>query len=477
MSDTSNVPLATKFFYGTGSIATGVKETAFNVFLLFFYTQVAGLPGGLAGTAIFIALLIDAITDPLVGYWSDRLKSRWGRRHPLMYASAIPMGIAFYLLFHPPIGAGETQIFIWMLTFAVLTRFAMTFFQVPSTALIAEMTSDYDERTSISGFRVLLGWLGGIGFAMAGYLLFLAPTAEFADGRLNPQGYEALSLTGAIMIVVTILACSLGTHRIIPQLKAISSAGEDSIGIRQDFANMLHNPPFLTLVAIVFICASGVGFAEVMNLYVYTYFWGLTTEQIALVTLAALVGTIIAFICVPWASKRYDKRPVGLVGVLILMVSTPSLIGLRLLGVLPENGTDAILVLVCLNAMIAVIGGVGLQMIFFSMLADTLDRNELHSGQRQEAVFSSALTFALKATSGFGGLVAGLVLQAVSFPSGAEIPNVEAQTIAQLGQAVAIVIVIFWFFAFLAFRMYSLSRTEHAAILEQIQAKKAAPAT
>lgn len=473
MQDSAKIPLTTKVFYGAGSIATGVKETAFNVFLLFFYTQVAGLPGGLAGTAIFIALLIDAISDPLVGYWSDRLKTRWGRRHPLMYAAAIPMGFAFYLLFHPPIGAGETQVFAWMLTFAVLVRFAMTFYQVPSTALTAEMTSDYDERTSLSGFRVLMGWLGGIGFAILAYIVFLAPTADYADGRLNPQGYEALSLTGAIMIVVTILLCSLGTHGLIPRLKAISESGAASTGLLSDFSNMLRNPPFLVLVAIIFICASGIGFAEVTNLYMFTYFWGLSTEEIALVTFAALIGTVVAFVTVPIASRRYDKRPVGMIGVFILMLANPSLIGLRLLGVLPENGTPELLGLVCLIAGIAVFGGVGLTIIFTSMLADTMDRNELETGQRQEAAYSSALTFSLKATSGFGGLVAGFVLQAVDFPPGAEAAEIAPETLSSLGASVAGVIVVFWLFAFLAFRMYSLSRSEHAAILEQINAKRA----
>lgn len=473
MQDRTGVKPSTKLFYGAGSVATGVKETAFNVFLLFFYTQVAGLSAALAGSAIFIALLVDALTDPLVGYWSDNLQTRWGRRHPLMYASAVPMGVAFYLLFHPPIGAGETVLFAWMVVFAILVRFTMTFYQVPSTALTAEMTSDYDERTSLSGFRVLLGWVGGIAFAMVAYLLFLAPAAGYSDGRLNPQGYEALSLTGAIVIVLAILICSIGTHGLIPKLKAHSDEASPSTGLRTDFSNLLRNPPFLALILIIFISASGIGFTEVMNLYVYTYFWGLSTEQIALVTLAALVGTIGAFAGVPWAAKRYDKRPVGMFAVLLLMTSTPTLIFLRLLEKLPANGTDALLGILCVNAGIAVFGGVGLTIIFTSMLADTMDRNELDTGQRQEAVYSSALTFSLKATSGLGGLVAGLVLEAIAFPTGSETGEIGAQTLTRLGSTVAIVIVFFWFFALLAFRRYSLTRDEHTSILEQIGAKRA----
>ena len=135
MTIPQKIPLATKTLYGTGSVASGIKDTAFNVFLLFFYTQVAGLSGALAGIAIFIALLLDAVSDPLVGYWSDRFKSGWGRRHPFIYFAAIPMGVSFYFLFTPPGDASQQFLFVWMLVFAVLVRFFMTFYAVPSSAL------------------------------------------------------------------------------------------------------------------------------------------------------------------------------------------------------------------------------------------------------------------------------------------------------------------------------------------------------
>ncbi|MEM1132106.1 MAG: MFS transporter [Pseudomonadota bacterium] len=469
----SRITLPTKIFYGTGSIATGVKDTAFNVFLLFFYTQVVGLEGLLAGIAIFLALVVDAITDPLVGYWSDKVHTRWGRRHPFIYASALPMGIAFYFLFQPPFGADQTILFLWMAGFAIIVRIFMTFFAVPAAGLLAEMTSDYDERTSISGFRVLLGWLGGIAFATAGYLVFLAPSESFPDGRLNPAGYQDMALVGAIAISIAIVLCALGTHHMIPRLKEAFQLAGQSNGLKHDFSNLLQNRPFLILFAIIFVSATAIGFNEVMNLYMLSYFWGLTTEQLALITLAALVGTIIAFITIPWISKRHDKRPVGIVTVAIVMVTNPAIIGLRLIDILPQNGDPALLIILCLNAVISVFAAVGLTIIFTSMLADTIDRNELATGQRQEAIYSSALTFSLKATSGLGGLIAGAVLQLVSFPSGAEIGQVPSNTLTQLGAAVASMMLIFWLLALIILRLYPLSRKEHAQILTDIAAKRA----
>ena len=128
------VSLASKVFFGSGSISEGTKNTAFNVFLLFYYNQVLGLPGTLSGGAIFLALCVDAVTDPLVGSISDNLHSRWGRRHPFMYVSALPMAICFYLLFSPPDGLSEMGLFTWLTVFAVGVRTSMTLYSIPSNS-------------------------------------------------------------------------------------------------------------------------------------------------------------------------------------------------------------------------------------------------------------------------------------------------------------------------------------------------------
>ena len=105
----------TKFYYGFGSMAYGIKDNAFSYFLLFVYVQVFGLAPDLAGLAIFIMLIFDAISDPLIGYFSDRTRSRWGRRHPFMYFSAIPVGLSFFLLWDPPSNLSQNELFFYLL--------------------------------------------------------------------------------------------------------------------------------------------------------------------------------------------------------------------------------------------------------------------------------------------------------------------------------------------------------------------------
>ena len=120
------VPFTSKVAFGIGQFAEGLKNTGFGLFILFYYNQVLELPGTLAGLALFIALVFDAVTDPLAGSLSDNTKSRLGRRHPFMYASALPLALAFLGLFSPPTGLGDWGLFAWLTVFAILTRGAMT---------------------------------------------------------------------------------------------------------------------------------------------------------------------------------------------------------------------------------------------------------------------------------------------------------------------------------------------------------------
>ena len=153
-----------KFFYASGAIANGVKNDAFTFFLLFFYSNVIGLTPGLASLALFIALLVDAFTDPLMGVLSDRTQHKLGRRHPYFLLGMIPMELSYFMLFSIQTSweLSQQYLFLWMLTFTLLTRLGMTIFEVPHRSLGSEMTRSYTERTSIFAARELLGWFGGL---------------------------------------------------------------------------------------------------------------------------------------------------------------------------------------------------------------------------------------------------------------------------------------------------------------------------
>ena len=113
--------LRTKLFYGFGSVAYGIKDAGFGALLLLYYNQVVGLPAQLVGTAIMIALIFDAFADPIVGQISDNLRTRWGRRHPFMYASAIPVAVSYFFLWFPP-HLSQSGMFFYLIAMAIVVR-------------------------------------------------------------------------------------------------------------------------------------------------------------------------------------------------------------------------------------------------------------------------------------------------------------------------------------------------------------------
>ncbi|MCH8142226.1 MAG: aminotransferase class I/II-fold pyridoxal phosphate-dependent enzyme [Proteobacteria bacterium] len=209
--------LNTKLAYWVGQLAEGLKNTAFAVFLLFYYNQVLGVSGTLCGIAIFVGIFIDAITDPLMGSISDGWRSKYGRRHPFMYVSALPLGLCFFLLFNPTVDS-ETGLFVWLLVFAALTRFAMTLYHVPHIALGAEMTSDYHERNVIAAFRMVFNSVGALTVYALGFLVFFASSETYENGQLDPEAYPPFTAILGVGMCLAVLVTSFGTQHLVPHL-------------------------------------------------------------------------------------------------------------------------------------------------------------------------------------------------------------------------------------------------------------------
>ena len=231
--------------------------------------------GTLCGLALGIALLFDAVTDPLTGSLSDNWKSKWGRRHPFMYASAIPLGFCFYFLFVPP-ELSEIGLFIWLTTFAVLTRAAMTLYHVPHIALGAELTSNFEERTVVVSFRQGFSTIGNLASVALAFLVFFVSTEEFANGQLNQAAYPPFAFTVAILMVITIWISGIGTHRQIPLLPPGPAVPEKfSPGrVMREAGQALSNSSFRWLLFGVVVVFLMVGVDAALNLHMNTYFLG-----------------------------------------------------------------------------------------------------------------------------------------------------------------------------------------------------------
>jgi GPH family glycoside/pentoside/hexuronide:cation symporter len=267
---------ANKIAYGIGSVAFGIKGNGFDYFILLFYSQVMGVDAYLVGLALLIALLVDAFSDPLIGYFSDNTHHKWGRRHPFMYAAAIPVAVSYFFMWNPPASLSGNDLFMYIVVLAIVVRTMITMFEIPNSALVAEMTDDYDERTSILSYRFFFGWAGGtfMGFFALTYLL--VPTDTIANGLFNLQGYGQMGLVSSIVIFIAIMASSLGTHSFIPNLKMAPPKTKLSVArIYKDIFETLWNRSFAALFAAALFGAIGTGVATGLSHYINSFFWGL----------------------------------------------------------------------------------------------------------------------------------------------------------------------------------------------------------
>jgi len=463
------LPLSTKLSYGFGSIAEGVKDVAFKTFLLFYYNQVLGLPGWMGGAAGAVALLVDAVTDPVIGSLSDGTRSRWGRRHPYMYAAAVPMAAAFVLLFNPPAGLSAWGLFAWLTVFAVLVRVSMALYAIPSNAMVAELTPRYDERTALVSYRFLFGWIGGGTVTLLAYLWFLAPSGRFADGLRDPTGYAGWSVTGACMIAGAILLCALGTHRLIPTLKPPPDAGRFSLRrLEGELRAALGNPSYRTLVVASLFASVGGAFTDVFGLYLNTYFWEFTSEQLAAFVPGIVVGVGLGVLSAGPISVRFDKRSAALCLATASVAVGPLPIFLRLARLTPPNGSPLLLAALVVHLAFMVTCGVAIGILIASMISDTIDQNELATGKRQEGIFSSAIAFSAKAATGVGTLFAGVALDLIAFPRpvpGAPPPAIAPEQATVLGWIVGPGLLGLWVCTLFFLSRYRLTRAEHARVL------------
>jgi Na+/melibiose symporter-like transporter len=465
---------STKLFQGIGAIPDTVKNWTFNTFILLYYNQILGVDPTLVSIALAVAIVFDAITDPLVASLSDNLSTRWGRRHPLMLIGAAPLGFALYGVFVPLPGLDEMGLFVWLMAFVILTRGLMTLFFVPWAAIAAELSDDYDERTSVMAFRYAVGWTIGVSFPLFIYSFVMPGTPEYPIGQLNPEQYPTMALCAGFLLTAGALATTLLTRREIPYLRqhATTQARFSFVRSARELWRVLQNRQFALVFLIVLLSSAISGTTANIGIYMTTFFWGLTTEDLRWFALAS-IGALIAFPLVAATQRRWDKKHVMLVCSTISLFDGVILVSLRFFDVLPDNGNPLLLVILVGMAVfgvgIAVIQGI----IGSSVIADVLDDHELRTHYRQEAMFNAALSFSGKAISSVGIIISGLILDLIDLPRGVAPADIAPGTIARLGLVVGICIPLLHLIPISLITRYKLTRRAHADIRRELDQRRA----
>lgn len=460
-----------RLLYAVGQLPEGIKTAAFGFYLLFYYNQVLGLSGSLAGIALFVALCVDAISDPFVGSWSDFTKSRWGRRHPFMYAAIVPFAGAYFLLFVPPSDLGQTGLFLWLLAFAVATRLAMTFFLVPYLSLGAELTKNYDERTLLAALRNVLQLVGMFAVLIGANILFFGASETYPNGQLNPDAYLPFAFACAPLMVAGFLVAATGTHGQIARLEQPRSAARAGL-VRSAIADVklaFQIPAFaaVTIAAVLFGINQGMN--QALHLYTATYFFELSASQITVMFAGAIAGIVLgSLLSRPNAGLIREKRTLFIAGSAWYALWTSSVIILRLLDLIPGNDEPLVAIAYMASATISAIGlGVTIPMIG-SMIADVTDVHEHRHGLRQEGIFYAAASFAGKAVGGAGPIAAGFIIDLAGITPGSTPSTIGAEAITRFGWAAGPSALVLSALSICAIRFYGLSRQQHAQIVAEL---------
>ncbi len=451
----------TKLAFGAGDMGTGMTANLVAFSFLAFLTNVAGLSPGKASLILVIGKIWDAINDPLVGFLSDRTRSRWGRRHIWMLMGSIPFGISFGLLwFVPGSGISENLKFAYYLVVSIIFFTTYTTVNLPYAAMTPELTQDYDERTTLNSFRLAFSLTGAIlGLVLGAVMAQLIPD----DPR---QQFFVLGVTCGVISILPLYLCIWGTRSHVKTGEAALQIEDDSdanLTVKQQFKILLNNRPYLFVIGIYLTSWLALQItATIIPFFVVNW---MQLDSFFLVALAVQGAAIpLLFVCSA-ISQKLGKRGLYGLGMVAWILIQSSLFFLQ-----PGQTT-----LLYALALAASFGVATAYVVPWSMLPDVIELDELRTGQRREGVFYSFMTLLQKLGLALGIFLVGQALEFAGFvsatPGEAPPPQPESALLAiriAIGPLPTICLII----GLVLVYFYPLTRHVHADILLKLNERK-----
>jgi glycoside/pentoside/hexuronide:cation symporter, GPH family len=471
-------PLRAKAAFGLTAAVENTQFQVYEYFLIFYYAQVLGLAGSLAGLAVAISVAVDAFTDPLIGNISDSLRGRFGRRHTLMFFAIVPIAILIYLLFSPPQGLGQTGLFVWLAMLSVSVRIVSSCYSVPAAAIAAELTEHVAQRSELGIWRQATASAGRtlLFLAIGAWVLIAQPGAP--DGRLNAANYPNLGLTVGAVVALCALIGALGTYGPIRdfervRLAAVRPERLSILGALGKAWGALRELPNFRALFLGLLFAGIMGsYFRALNLHLGTYFWQLTPGQ----TGAWLSSVEIAMFVTAIASRlivgKVEPQRLYVLGVALMLIAYVAPPALRLAGLLPDNGSDALLAILFGSNMLVGAGTGLLMSCSLVLFAETADEYAYVKRESRTGMVLAFLPLGNKLASSFGKLLAGVVIQWIALPVGRPATNVSDAQLQTLGLAASGVTLIAGVVALWFYLGYRLDRARHAEILRGLQAMR-----
>ena len=451
--------LLTKLAYGVGEMAPSMSGNIRAFFLLFFFTNVAGMSGTTAGIVLLIGRIWDIVNDPLIGWLSDRTISRWGRRHSWMIYGAIPFGIFFFLQWIVPT-TDPNLLFWYYVIIALLFDKAFTAVTLPFSALAPELTQDYSDRTSLISFKSSFALGGGI----FGLLLAQIVLSKVSDPNLK---YAVLGGVCALLSIVAIYLSVWGTrHRVASPDRSPQIEQSESIPLRSQIRIVFNNQPFVLLMGIYLCSWLAVNVTATVLPYYVVNWMGLPDRAFTQAAIAVQGSAMLMMVVWNSLSKSVGKRAIYFMGIPLWIIAQIGLLTLQ-----PQQAS--------LIYLMAVLAGIGVSVAYlapWAMLPDVIDLDELQTGQRREGIFYGFVVQLTKI-----GVAITLFLVGKSLDWSGFIPTVTKQPLPlQLDSALwtirlmmSLLPAIILIGGLILTYLYPITKTKHEEILLRLRQRKA----
>jgi len=390
------------------------------MFVLLYYTQVLGLSGTITGIVMSTALIADGITDPLVGSWSDRLRSRYGRRYPFIALSVLPLGLGFIGLFTPPDILIDKPIWLaaWLLLWTLWIRTFLTTFSIPHLALSAEITSDYQERSSIMGARMKFAFLFSVVTPAIG-LVWIFSSNDGVDGRFVSSNYPLYGLLSCIAVWIMGAAATWGAKPFArPTPANTDRPGTNFKTLTQDLMRTLTNLSFRNMLYYEIAAMVAWGTISTLNMLAWTYYWEFSATEISLIlSIPSLIAIVLVMFTLGPLSDRFQKHHLLQYALIGLILDLLWMYPMKMMGLMPDNA-NLIFAANFVFMMIFMYCYLIRAITSYSIISDITDEHELDHGVRQEAGFFAVLNFIAKFASVFGPIYAGIALDVIGLKTG-----------------------------------------------------------
>ena len=448
--------------FASSGIAQGLINNGISYFLLLYYSQVLGLESAMAGLALMIALIFDAMSDPLIGQWSDRLRHRLGRRHPFLYVSIVPVSVSYYLLWAAP-ELSQTGLFLYLLIMVVTLRVSLTAHVVPFNALLPELAPDYEERTMLmnSSYSAMWFFMTIMGIAMYSYWLADGPEYQDGLGVLRKEGYIDAAFITAILIFITLSYSAQVTRKYIPTLSRPPAQVHSLVVLIKQAGDTLKDKNFAVIALSGIFHACAIGTASALWVYMQPYFWGFDSGQISLMLVGNLFSALLAFSILPFLMRGREKKPILITTSVMALFTNCLPVLLSLYDLFPAVGTQLLFYTMFVTGIFQVTLLVITSSLTGSVLADVVDARSVHTGRREEGLLFSVQSFMGKVATGIGVSMAGMILTLVAFPIDVLDADLGADVASNLGRLYACALGFFFTLSIVTLLFFSLDRVAH----------------